>query len=1149
MKIRLFLPFILLFIFPISTFAETINSQEVEKTTIHSHEEEDSNFESSLNEKDKSEADVEDGSTQFLEIESNVLEEEADIEEDITVNTTSVEKISEGNVTEIHTTINDEVSTNDTTNEIIDNHLTSDEMYLIAVNENSASKKLELFIEGYEKFPNDSRFVDGIQSSAQSLLTWARRQHNQMQFSTAIDRYERILLAPQLNSTIQKSTEKHLTYANNNKSVPSAEDLSSNASKQTTVSGIFTSYVDAYEWYPEDGRFQQGLQSSAQNLYNWAVRQHDSGNFSTAITRYETILSVNGINQTLIGSVNSSLADAKIGKRSANIILELAVNESSASRKLALYVEGYGFYPNDHRFVDGIRLSAQLLLNWARGQHNRGNFDTAIDRYNTIIQTPVLDDTLLKTTEKHIQYASTGKLYPTVEELIHNAENQGQVSAIFTGYLDALLHYSEDERILAGLQKSAKNLFVWATKQHDLGNYETAINRYELLLSASNVNQALVKDIHSRLQDALIGKRPANVILDLAQKEASASKKLDLFLEGYMFYPNNKDFYNGISTSAELVLNYATKQHQQGSFDIAISRYDFIMSIKEVLQSIKDRAQLQKHFAESNKKIPSASEYFDQAMSQSTLTVRLNTLLDGYSIYKESRQLRDGIHQTAKDLLAWASKQHESGNFSTAMNRYETIIELPTVPNNIIEETKVKLRYAKQNSKYPTAQEMYNYANNQTSASHLLTAYIEGYYLYPNDQRFVNGINNSAQSLLNWATNQQQSGNFNTAIDRYERILSAPRVKTTIVLEAEAKLSYAKNNKRIPSVNSLISEASKNSTVTGRFNILLDSYFLYPNDKKLISELNESAKSVLDWATKQHQSRNYTTALDRYNRIIQASAMEVNLISVAAIQKEYAVNKILLPRILSIATINSSTTLKTGAGESYNTIATLSKNDYVEVVAIERNGWLKVIYNNRTAFIDGEKVSVEYYRTDQKNGLLDGMVIVLDPGHGGKDPGASANGIVEKNLVLDISLRAKKLLEDQGAIVIMTRETDVFLELHERAAIANSSNADIFISVHANKFNGSANGIESFWYGKHEKNSSIKLSNSLQNALVQATGMNYRRVAEGNYHVIRETKIPSSLIEIGFLDHPNDSGKLKQAKYKQLAAEGILQGIINYFLK
>ncbi|MED4019168.1 hypothetical protein, partial [Sutcliffiella cohnii] len=130
-------------------------------------------------------------------------------------------------------------------------------------------------------------------------------------------------------------TEKHLSYAKSKKLIPSADSLYSNANKQTTVSGIFASYVDAYEWYPEDTRFQKGLQSSAQNLYNWAVRQHDSGNFSTAINRYETILSVAGINQTIISNVESRLADANVGKRSANIIFELAVNESSASRKLA----------------------------------------------------------------------------------------------------------------------------------------------------------------------------------------------------------------------------------------------------------------------------------------------------------------------------------------------------------------------------------------------------------------------------------------------------------------------------------------------------------------------------------------------------------------------------------------------------------------------------------------------------------------------------------------------------------------------------------------------------------------------------------------------------------------------------------------------
>lgn len=180
-------------------------------------------------------------------------------------------------------------------------------------------------------------------------------------------------------------------------------------------------------------------------------------------------------------------------------------------------------------------------------------------------------------------------------------------------------------------------------------------------------------------------------------------------------------------------------------------------------------------------------------------------------------------------------------------------------------------------------------------------------------------------------------------------------------------------------------------------------------------------------------------------------------------------------------------------------------------------------------------------------GPLAGRTIMLDPGHGGSDPGAIANGMVEKDLVLDISKRAQKLLEDAGAKVIMTRETDVFVSLPNRAQMANNSDAEIFISVHANSFNGTARGTETFWHGRHERTRSIRLANALQTSVVKNIGTNYRRVVEGNYHVIRETKIPSALLEVGFMDHAGDAAKLRQSKYRQLAAVGILEGVIQYF--
>lgn len=198
-----------------------------------------------------------------------------------------------------------------------------------------------------------------------------------------------------------------------------------------------------------------------------------------------------------------------------------------------------------------------------------------------------------------------------------------------------------------------------------------------------------------------------------------------------------------------------------------------------------------------------------------------------------------------------------------------------------------------------------------------------------------------------------------------------------------------------------------------------------------------------------------------------------------------------------------------------------------------------------TVYVSGKAHTGYIHRQDVIH--FSNKSIVLDPGHGGRDPGALGLGIVEKELNMDIAKRVQRLLENVGARVIMTRSNDVFIELAERAKIANEANADIFVSIHGNSFTGLATGVETFWYGKYEKEYSMRLAQALQNRVVASLQLSNRRVAEGNFHVIRETKIPSALVEVGFIDNPYDAGKLRQSRYRQLAAEGIFYGVLDYF--
>lgn len=142
----------------------------------------------------------------------------------------------------------------------------------------------------------------------------------------------------------------------------------------------------------------------------------------------------------------------------------------------------------------------------------------------------------------------------------------------------------------------------------------------------------------------------------------------------------------------------------------------------------------------------------------------------------------------------------------------------------------------------------------------------------------------------------------------------------------------------------------------------------------------------------------------------------------------------------------------------------------------------------------------------------------------------------------------------------MTRSTDDFIKLSERAAIANRANPDIFVSVHTNSFNKSAHGIETYSYNANGRpnnaaiannpkrllNSSM-LSQGTQKSLINNTKAYSRGAKKDDFHVIRETRMPAILVEIGFVDNTRERNKLVTSNYQNKLTAGIFGGIQNYF--
>lgn len=172
-------------------------------------------------------------------------------------------------------------------------------------------------------------------------------------------------------------------------------------------------------------------------------------------------------------------------------------------------------------------------------------------------------------------------------------------------------------------------------------------------------------------------------------------------------------------------------------------------------------------------------------------------------------------------------------------------------------------------------------------------------------------------------------------------------------------------------------------------------------------------------------------------------------------------------------------------------------------------------------------------------------LIVIDAGHGGKDTGAvGVTGKYEKTFNLDVALKLRDLLNNNSNFdVHLTRDTDVFIELSERANIANRLKADGFVSIHANSGPVTAVGTET-WYTRW---ASKKLANVIHKHLMQATGLKDRGVQSKSLAVCRETKMPAVLTESGFVSNAAEEAKLFSEDFQNAVAQQIYEGLCEYF--
>lgn len=203
---------------------------------------------------------------------------------------------------------------------------------------------------------------------------------------------------------------------------------------------------------------------------------------------------------------------------------------------------------------------------------------------------------------------------------------------------------------------------------------------------------------------------------------------------------------------------------------------------------------------------------------------------------------------------------------------------------------------------------------------------------------------------------------------------------------------------------------------------------------------------------------------------------------------------------------------------------------------------------------------VEEYSWNSWNLPLSGKVIVLDPGHGGPDGGASVEGVLEKDIALSITKMIRDYLQEQGALVIMTREKDTDLagdvagyrarkreDLKKRVETINESQADLYLSIHLNAFPSSKySGAQTFYTLRYMENKEIakfiqhELTHNLENTTREAKSIDH-------VYVMKYAKKPGALVEVGFLSNANERKLLTDDSYQNKVAVSIYKGVMRYF--
>lgn len=245
-------------------------------------------------------------------------------------------------------------------------------------------------------------------------------------------------------------------------------------------------------------------------------------------------------------------------------------------------------------------------------------------------------------------------------------------------------------------------------------------------------------------------------------------------------------------------------------------------------------------------------------------------------------------------------------------------------------------------------------------------------------------------------------------------------------------------------------------------------------------------------------------------------------------------------------TTDAEVVTRADAGQSFKIIS--FDNEWYEVQVKNKRSayvasWVVTVTNKIGNQVQDSNLKTK--ETPRKKGTLNGVTIVVDAGHGGNDKGTTgARGTDEKDITLQTAAILASKLNAAGAEIIMTRESDEYIDLRKRVSVAHQHNADAFISIHYDATDDSSiSGFTTYYMNSNQ----AALAQTVHAALSKKIQLRDRGAQPGNYLVLRENRQPSILIELGYLSNPSEEREVLKSQFREQATLGIYNGLLNYF--